>query len=1135
MNRQRAVRGDTCRRTKETFMFQRARIPLLFLPASVLGCSVGDLPTLGGDEQPMYSDLAGVGPFNGVEWQIDAPWRLEPTVGPDGAMTYDPIPLVITINDAADQIDQVVTPGNDIRPFRRFCGLYVIDMPNGGAYSVRTYAPPDLPAPYIPAEEFYEIEGEERWLGPAHDPGPDHQIRRLWDPDDETPLEPILDIRNWSGWNAVAMYTPVSPRSPGENRGIIAVARISEGTACGTNPTMTANEIMAQMHVGRVSEITQPGHIGSYFFGEFLSVHYGDAPLPRFDDGQWVYGDIHYHSQGTDNINESGVGYRGTIQAMKAMGLDYAFATEHASNSQQISGVRRFGLDDLPGVWWIPDVLEDWLKNKLIDYLNDNGYWAGMMEIDSLRDMSAPRFKHFYHWLNDDDGANAEVGASGGSDRRPQIFLAGEVDVIPETASPLGFNYGLGQFYSVSSPCFAVPDFIIDYTNFEEMCQQALAVEGPYHYDIKDIQGLVTLGKSRQHLVYLPHGTNEDDFNADEAFIGSDTNTYGGGTKWLPGVLGELQDQHGYMFLAHPVDHETSKGVDRLLGPDMVPFSDVQLQEAFESPEVLGLEIWNSSTWGRTHDGDENASGDHSFPFLAHQGHANNDDGLPDYHQMIYPLDWNWNSYDGEPMREALLQGSAMWDHVLLWGINPDRLADAGLPTDTPRKMFVAGGSDAHGDLNYHRGGGVLGWSSASDNALGKVRNLVYMGEGSGRPSQDEVREAMKTGNFSVTDGPAVRIAIDTNGNGVIDANDKLMGSDDFDIAPDSKVPLLVEWKSTPEFGPLDTIYLYLGVQAGDYEGLVYSVGGTCTVLEGKPFSVAGHEYCPTGNNHVRDNTGTLYLNPPEDLTGTMQVMIDPKDFPLFTTSCETHVEPDPEMGDRVIEICTPENVQLPSRLYVRARAETVRAPQHEVRRRAMTNPIWMKAKYVASPPTVSVNFISCDEDSLTNTFQVVVEQGPVTGNLTRQVRVGSSLFYMFLFGDTVTASSGEAVTARARACNENGCSPYVYDTTYGPVCQPPPPNPPTVKLEYAYCKYGTNTFFPMVVANGTGTDWFVKQYKITSSGVWKTLSSPKITASGGQRVYLRAKACNDYGCSSYRSTSMAGPACSGTIIVNPK
>lgn len=40
----------------------------------------------------------------------------------------------------------------------------------------------------------------------------------------------------------------------------------------------------------------------------------------------------------TDNEGESGYAYRNVVRALGAMGLDFVFATDHASNSVQIDG-----------------------------------------------------------------------------------------------------------------------------------------------------------------------------------------------------------------------------------------------------------------------------------------------------------------------------------------------------------------------------------------------------------------------------------------------------------------------------------------------------------------------------------------------------------------------------------------------------------------------------------------------------------------------------------------------------------------------------------------------------------------------------------------------------------------------------
>jgi hypothetical protein len=49
-----------------------------------------------------------------------------------------------------------------------------------------------------------------------------------------------------------------------------------------------------------------------------VTVHLGETPLPRFDN-RWLYGDLHYHSQGTDNEGEAAYNYRGVLRAMGAL------------------------------------------------------------------------------------------------------------------------------------------------------------------------------------------------------------------------------------------------------------------------------------------------------------------------------------------------------------------------------------------------------------------------------------------------------------------------------------------------------------------------------------------------------------------------------------------------------------------------------------------------------------------------------------------------------------------------------------------------------------------------------------------------------------------------------------------------
>jgi hypothetical protein len=89
------------------------------------------------------------------------------------------------------------------------------------------------------------------------------------------------------------------------------------------------------------------------------------------------------------------------------------------------------------------------------------------------------------------------------------------------------------------------------------------------------------------------------------------------------------------------------------------------------------------------------------------------------------------------------------------------------------------------------------------------------------RYSNSEVITAFRAGRFSVTDGPAIRIAVDKNRNGKIDDTDFPMGST-FTFLPGEHIPLLVEWFSTPEFGPIEQIDVYVGNSKETFAGAAH-------------------------------------------------------------------------------------------------------------------------------------------------------------------------------------------------------------------------------------------------------------------------------------------------------------------------
>ncbi|MEA3276475.1 MAG: hypothetical protein U9Q81_14545, partial [Pseudomonadota bacterium] len=553
---------------------------------------------------------------------------------------------------------------------------------------------------------------------------------------------------------------------------------------------------------------------------------------------------------------------------------DFAFATDHASNSQQIVSA------------------QPKLSRELVAPV-----------FRGLRDLSPDRFAFGIELLNGPRGANREVisyprraSAEGplGIDAglvAPQLFLGAEVDVIPEfeAGELAGYDYlgACGAFPPVIKALHQATPFYSEY-----VCEDMLDATSDGRQLIRDPQGpadgkLVSSGfYGRQHLLHLP-----DDPNRTNAFIPSNTSKYGGATRRLGEMLDLEFDQRGkgYTFLAHPVARSSGKGIGRL-GPDLVPYTEAQLRDAFASPYVLGLQIWNGN--GQQHS-------------------SMNDGDAKDYLGELVPVNdlAGWR-HGKQKHGRATEDGARVWDRMLLWGI--DAQTTANLPwlvPGAPRRVFMAGGSDAHGDLNYRREGAFVGTESINDTAMGTPRNLVFAGRpegeviagtgGTAKPlSQAQIVAALRSGNFAVTDGPALRIAYDVNRNGIIDDDDADMGSSTVQKSQCS-FPLLVEWKSTPEFGRVEHVDVYLGVSAdGIDEGFVYQpwrapfgrddiepsdIGGSSVWVD----STTGKRYVRTPDQQYwydpTEETLAIDVSPSEGFEGRRLLRIDPADFPVGT------------------------------------------------------------------------------------------------------------------------------------------------------------------------------------------------------------------------------------------------------------
>lgn len=732
----------------------------------------------------------GMGGQFGMEFAIDAPWRLEPVMGPGGNLTYGPIPIAVTFHDAVFEVAR-----SRVSSFASFNPIdvgrlrevkvveWIADQPH-----------PRQPVTTVSARQFREIQRK----GPVSTLSvePDHDICH---PSPSQGCDAVLNISHSHEWHGAFWYTPKAAVTPGRN---------------------------IHLEVTVITEL--PGGLYTREWKNYLVVHAGEAPLPRFADN-WLYGDFHYHSQMTDNEGESGYSYRNVARALGASGMDFVFATDHASNGVQIDGkvARKYCADRSQ-----PNCME-------------------------ARDFNANRFRVAKNLLYGNTGINAEIGLEAytrglarlrSANVLPQVYLGEEVDAQAEISHG-EFNEGVLHFGDGRKYAWPNPSGCLERST-SAACRQkySRAADGAYvlldeqgipiEEEIEGKLGVGTLSDvvkfftpdgtqalpSRQHLVYFPSSVSQNT----DGWIGSDTGPFGGASKRLSTIVGEVE-RGGVAFLAHPLDNSSPGGA---AGPDIVPYSAHQLDLAWRSPAILGLQFWNEN--------DRRVSApDVRSPTVMFTG-ANPDNTRAMSYSFNWPFQgrnygsfpWKWNQTVGpDHLVTMLYHGAFTWDRYLRKGVDAAQLRGLGwLTAGQPRRWFMAGGSDSHGDFNYRRYGrpGIDRWTDVpiSDSAIGQPRNLVSMTAPAGRPqltandaptatgpiryTNQQVIESLRAGRFSVTDGPAIRIALDRNLNGKIDDSDTQMGGV-LDFFAGDRIPLLVEWWSTPEFGPIAKVDVYVG------------------------------------------------------------------------------------------------------------------------------------------------------------------------------------------------------------------------------------------------------------------------------------------------------------------------------------
>ncbi len=253
----------------------------------------------------------------------------------------------------------------------------------------------------------------------------------------------------------------------------------------------------------------------------------------------------------------------------------------------------------------------------------------------------------------------------------------------------------------------------------------------------------------------------------------------------LHGALGQITGD-GFAYGAHPISDLSAEFLGFDFGANGAPWGDADIAQALTHEPFRGLQSFNTRVTVTSNDQNDPWS-----DFDA--GNAAS------------------NPYPGE-----LLTGIAQWDAYLA----------ADLATGDPRRLFLAGGSDAHGDFNYSTHMSLDDY--AEDNAIGKVQTVAYVpGEWSpgDLPPVTDILAAYRAGRTVVTDGPFLELGVDVDADGDWTDPDDLMIADAGDLHPSTGAIVRLRWASLPEFGGVATVRLIAVAATGSTELTSFTPG----------------------------------------------------------------------------------------------------------------------------------------------------------------------------------------------------------------------------------------------------------------------------------------------------------------------
>ncbi len=328
----------------------------------------------------------------------------------------------------------------------------------------------------------------------------------------------------------------------------------------------------------------------------------------------------------------------------------------------------------------------------------------------------------------------------------------------------------------------------------------------------------------------------------------------GPGSPGLPlgATLKRIVAAGGFAYAAHPDDPISPilRGGTWDLNADYLAPGGKSLQ-----PGLVGLEPWNRGTT-------ETADSAHD-PYCE-RPHENP--------QSCFKPDPDANEYN------RLEKGfKESWFPLLRRG-----LESSGPPGAAPPfKVFIAAGSDAHGDLDYEATMDAVDFTRslsrltgyAENNHLGAVWTVVECLQGMG-PRGGNVLRALRAGRSVLSNGPLLIAGFDMNHNGSLDDPQDIKIGQQIVASTAQLPPLMLEWVTSEEFGPLVSLRLFTGTAKGEAKPMEIPIpaqkalasGGLVPVdLTGRLGALEGHWGYVRLEARTRNSAGAdfrCYTNP---------------------------------------------------------------------------------------------------------------------------------------------------------------------------------------------------------------------------------------------------------------------------------